>query len=395
MKIGVLTPSLSHEGGGLFDSVRRLSQELLKQGASLRVYSLIDSGTAEDASLWSPLDIKAFPTKGPNRLGYSPALLKEVLERDHDVLITNGLWRYTSRIAVQWAERTGKGYLANPHGMLDAWALANSAFRKRVAGMLYENQHLRRARCIRALCDAEVEAIRSYGLRNPVCVIPNGIDLPAELTTEETEAPWQKDPEFAGSEILLYLGRLHPKKNLSELLRAWKRTNDETSASPGNWRLVIAGWDEVGYEQKLRQLAQELGLQRSIYFAGPLFGEAKAAAYRAASAFILPSLSEGLPMVVLEAWSYGLPVLMTSRCNLPEGFQARAAIAMDTSCASIAGAIRDLIALSGQDRAVMGLRGRQLCAERFNWTRIALQTLEVLGWICDQGARPKAVRDDV
>ena len=63
-----------------------------------------------------------------------------------------------------------------------------------------------------------------------------------------------------------------------------------------------------------------------MHFPGPQFGTAKAAAYRRADAFVLPSLSEGLPMAILEAWAHEKPVLMTDACNLPEGFAARAAI---------------------------------------------------------------------
>ena len=64
----------------------------------------------------------------------------------------------------------------------------------------------------------------------------------------------------------------------------------------------------------------------SVVFLGPQFGAEKSECYRACDAFILPSLSEGLPMTVLEAWSYAKPVLMTAECNLPEGFAAGAAV---------------------------------------------------------------------
>ena len=85
----------------------------------------------------------------------------------------------------------------------------------------------------------------------------------------------------------------------------------------------------------------------SIVFLGPQFGAEKDAnAYRACNAFILPSLSEGLPMTVLEAWAYGKPVLMTPECNLPEGFSAEAALRIGASPEAIADGLRKLIEMS-------------------------------------------------
>ena len=70
--------------------------------------------------------------------------------------------------------------MISPRGMLDPWALRNSAWKKRLAGRLYENRNLRSAACVHALCESEYESIRAYGLTNPVAIIPNGIDLPAD-----------------------------------------------------------------------------------------------------------------------------------------------------------------------------------------------------------------------
>jgi len=98
-----------------------------------------------------------------------------------------------------------------------------------------------------------------------------------------------------------------------------------------NWVLAIAGWDQVGYEGELKNMTSDYGLMSGVRFLGPLFGQEKDATYHACDAFILPSLSEGLPMTVLEAWAYAKPVLMTPECNLPEGFAAGAAVQIGTT----------------------------------------------------------------
>jgi glycosyltransferase involved in cell wall biosynthesis len=106
---------------------------------------------------------------------------------------------------------------------------------------------------------------------------------------------------------------------------------------------------------------------------GPQFGAQKLASYAAAHAFILPSLSEGLPVAVLEAWSHWLPVLMTAGCNLPEGFEAGAALPVEPAPDSIAAGLRTLASLSDSALAEIGLRGRRLVERKFTWSAVAAQ----------------------
>ena len=277
--------------------------------------------------------------------------------------------------------------------MLEPWALRNARWKKRIAALLYQNQHLREAACLRALCEAEAQSISAHGVRNPICVIPNGVDLPqlVESSTLETENPAFQT--FAqGRKVLLYLGRLHPKKNVANLVRAWKQVLNSHPLTSENWVLAIAGWDEGGYEGELKQLTSDCGLTASVSFLGPLFDQEKEAAYRACDTFILPSLSEGLPMTVLEAWAYAKPVLMTPECNLPEGFAAGAALQVGTSPEEIAARLKQLIEMSSEDRRAMGERGRTLAATKFSWPRIGEQMRSIYEWILGGGITPATIR---
>jgi len=271
--------------------------------------------------------------------------------------------------------------------MLDRWALRNSSFKKRIASLLFENRHLREATCIRALCAAEAEAIRETGLKNPVAVIPNGVEAPPPMAGQ-VAPPWAKVSGFGGTKVMLSLGRLHPKKNLIALLEAWRSVCDAAWPEAAEWRLVIAGLDEGGYENELKRCATELGLTESVWFAGPLYGATKQNAYRSAAAFIIPSVSEGLPMVVLEAWSYGLPVLMTAECNLPEGFAAGSALQITPNATSISEGIHVMSAMTGEQRADMGRRGKALTEQKFSWDRIGKEMASVLAWMNGQTSRP-------
>jgi poly(glycerol-phosphate) alpha-glucosyltransferase len=262
--------------------------------------------------------------------------------------------------------------------MLEPWAVGNARWKKRIAAALYENRHLHSAACLRALSEAEARSIRACGLQNPICVIPNGVDLPDLYETNSRGEPNNR-------KTLLYLGRLHPKKNLSNLIRAWKKTFNSQQHSP--WVLAIAGWDQGGYENELKQLAAG----SSIIFLGPQFGAEKSECYRTCAAFVLPSLSEGLPMAVLEAWSYAKPVLMTPECNLPEGFSAEVALRIGSSADDIAAGLRQLVGMSDGDRAAMGTRGRSLVATKFSWPRIGEQMRAVFDWMLGAGM-PNSVR---
>ncbi len=368
--------SLSRLGGGLVSSASHLAQSLARK-SRVKIFGWLDEFTEADGAAWLPLNPQAFPVSGPHAFGYAPSLGKALRTDPVDILHTHGLWTYPS-VATRHAH---KPYLVSAHGMLDAWALQNSRWKKRMAGWFFENAHLRRAACLHALCPAEAEAFRAYGLTNPICVIPNGVDLPEELV--EGDPPWSRSIP-SDHKVLLYLGRLHPKKGLLNLLHAWS----DSQSHP--WHLVIAGWDQGGYETELRELTRRLGLEKSVHLSGPLFGTSKSAAYRGADAFILPSYSEGLPMVVLEAWAYSKAVLMTRECNLSMGFEAQAALEIRPSQDGIAEGLRSLFSIKDEAREKMGLRGKELVATHFNWVTIADQMHAVYEWVLG-GGKPSSI----
>src|SRR5215831_16492403 len=247
MKVGFLVSSVSREAGGLFQSVRGLARAVASPNGSVRVFGISDEQSAVDLQGWRPLSVVTFRPR-LRTWGYSNQLVPAMLDADLDILSVHGLWKYCSVASHRWHRRTGRPYLVHPHGMLDAWALQNARSKKRIAAALYENQHLREAACLRALSEGEARSIRSYGLRNPICVIPNGIDLP---DLSESNAKTQSE----NRKTLLYLGRLHPKKNLANLVRAWNEISNSQPGDSERWGLAIAGWDQGGYESELKRTA--------------------------------------------------------------------------------------------------------------------------------------------
>jgi glycosyltransferase involved in cell wall biosynthesis len=320
------------------------------------------------------------------QFGYAPGLLEKLLALDADILMTHGLWMYPSVVALEWHRRTDRPFIVHPHGMLEAWARNRSRLKKYLAGFFYEKACLRKAASIRALSPSEVHSIRSYGLRNPVCVLPNGIDLP-----DEKEISRAREGKEAGRKVLLYLGRLHPKKGLTLLLHAWARLRGKKSARADGWRLVIAGWSQDGHEAELQNLALDLKISGSVDFIGPQFHQRKSATYARADAFVLPSLSEGLPMTVLEAWAHRLPVLMTPECHLPEAFAQGAAWCVEPEIGALANGLERFFAMDDASRHRMGELGYQLAATHFNGPAIGAQMEDVCHWILGETNRPACV----
>jgi glycosyltransferase involved in cell wall biosynthesis len=249
-----------------------------------------------------------------------------------------------------------------------------------VIGRLFENEHIRHAACLRALTAAEAEAFRAHGLTNPIAVVPNGVEIDASvpLATRAGDAP-----------VLLFLGRLDPKKGVEELLQAWAKVQAGPIGS--GWRLQVTGWGDATYVSRLQCLANDLSLGATVIFTGPLFGAEKATAFRNASGFILPSFSEGLPMSVLEAWSRELPVLMTAECNVAEGFATGAALRITPEPRAIATSLAEFIAMPDRERRAMGAAGRRLVEDRFTSARVATDMHAVYSWVLGSGPQPSFV----
>jgi poly(glycerol-phosphate) alpha-glucosyltransferase len=379
MKVGFLVSSVSRNAGGLFESVRGLAKAVASTKANVRVFGINDEQTALDSQEWRPLSVETYrPQLRP--WGYANQLVPAILGADLDVLSVHGLWKYCSVASRRWHRRTGRPYIVHPEGMLEPWALRNAPWKKRIAALLYENEHLRKAACLRALCEAEALSFRAHGLSNPICVIPNGVELPG---------PGESNTggHSQNRKTLLYLGRFHPKKNVANLIHAWNRIFKSQACKGDSWVLAIAGWDQDGYESELKRIAAV----PSIVFLGPQFSADKSKCYRTCDAFILPSLSEGLPITVLEAWAYAKPVLMTPECNLPEGFSADAALRIGPGPEEIAAGLRSIIEMSDNDRRAMGARGRDLVAKKFAWPRIGEQMRAVSEWMLG-GQMPNTVR---
>jgi glycosyltransferase involved in cell wall biosynthesis len=272
--------------------------------------------------------------------------------------------------------------VVSAHGMLDAWALRNKRWKKMAYGFL-ERANLRRAACLHALTETEVSDYRAFGLRNPVAIIPNGVDVPPLLDAQEF---LDAHPECRNRQVLLYLGRIHYKKGVHLLARTWARLAPRFP----NAHLVYAGPDSENTLSGLRQLVDELGVAERVTFTGMLDAPAKWSALAAAYTFVLPSYSEGFSVAILEALAAARPVIVTDACRFPEIAERQCGWVVRPEPTELEAALAECLSASCARLETIGENGRSVVRTRYQWPEIGRQMSDVYDWALG-GPRPSSV----
>ena len=275
-----LIHSLDPKTGGVLECVQNLQRELIDKG---------------------------FHTEVSANINYN--------FRSDSFHIAHGMWQWPGVVAYNNWQKKDIPYLVYPHGMLDPWfkkAYPLKHLKKQLywwwrQGKILENAH--------AVCFTTEEERRlaqntfwPYKCREIVTGL--GVGVPPGEKNQQVAFFNKKFPQTRGKRILLYMGRIHPKKGLDLLLKAFarqKRSND---------LLVIAApisEDDAYYKTLCREFKDIKG---QILWTDMLEGDLKWGALRAADSLILPSHQENYGMVVAEACSVGTPVLISNKVNL-------------------------------------------------------------------------------
>ena len=350
-----------------------LSEEQARQGCDVSVYYVEkgpDPSVEPDGQL---VDCRSFPLTLPFSnpgvsLGFAKAI-DEAIAR-YDFVHVHAVWNFPTFYAMRSALGKGVPYMVAPQGSFDPWALKQSYWQKKVYGPTCEIPLLNKATCLQALTSREAEQFQQSGIRAPAVVIPNGVDERNFVQQGESLARTLNLPP--GQKTLLFLSRLHPKKGVDVLIKAFARF----SGKRDDVTLVIAGDDAgSGYKGTLMNLVSQSGIGDKCRFVGEVHGRDKFAMLLGADAFALLSHSEGLPVAVLEAMAAALPVIITQDCNLPEVALHEAGEIVHVDIAKAAEAFARV--LDEPCRAkTMGLNGQRLVSERFTWARIARRTIQ-------------------
>jgi glycosyltransferase involved in cell wall biosynthesis len=374
-----IVAGLDPRHGGPSYSVPRLCTALTGQGVDARILTVREAETPDRPFVSvHEQDFAATPILRALRLSSSLARAASAAAGASDVVHAHGLWLIPNVISGRAAAQTGRPLVVSPRGMLQPEALAFSAWRKRLFWTLLQGPAYAGASAWHATSTAEAEEVRAFGVRAPIAVVPNGIDLPQiDVSSGRREGPGR---------TLLFIGRVHPIKGLLDLIAAWARLGDERP----DWTLRIVGPDERGHRAELETMAARLGAHR-IKFCGPAYGEDKAAVLRAADLFVLPSRNENFGLAAAEALAAGVPAIVSRGAPWAGLETERCGWWVERAPEPLFTALRTATALPDAERRAMGLRGRGWMARDFGWDSVAAKMLELYRWVAGGAARPHFV----
>lgn len=384
MRVIHVVPAITNEASGPSYSVVRLCESLIAEGQEVELAALD----------WEPMSstppfLKTFPLGlGPRRLGRSPAMLRwlrsQALSGSVSVLHSHGMWQMNAVYPSWVAAECAITLVVSPRGALSQWAMQNGSWVKRLFWPIIQRPAFDSITCFHATAEAEFWDIRRLGFRQPVAIVPNGIDIP-ELSEAKSSAV----------RTLLFLGRLHAKKGLDMLLPVWRAIQENFP----DWQLRIVGGDDgyhgsSGYLALLRTQAAVLGVKR-VEFVGELHGREKLRAYQSADLFVLPTYSENFGMTVAESLASGTPAIVTKGAPW-QGLETHdAGWWIEIGEKPLTDCLQTALSLDSDSLSAMGRRGRQWMKDEFSWDRVGASMADTYRWLLDRGSsRPAWIRLD-
>jgi len=386
IKILMTVPDLRRDSGGPAKSVPALAHALSDCGLNVSLFAL---DTGEHLSIDNQgellFDLSLCQTGG-SLVERSRALrclsdsLGAEINRPKKVIFHNhGIWTSVNYLSSRIARKNCVPMIISPRGMLEPWALNFKKLKKKVAWYLYQKRDLESACVLHATAKQEALNLRALGLKNPIAVIPNGLELPPKNECVK-----------AGDRIrkVLFLSRIHPVKGLRNLVEAWKDVH------VNGWKIVVAGPDECGHKKEILELVSSAGMTDLFEFHGAAYGQNKWDLIRSADIFALPSFSENFGIVIAEALACCIPVITTNATPWSDLLSHRCGWWIDVGVQPLSEALKEAMTMTDQERFEMGNRGRRLVESSYSWDKIAADMALVYKWVLEGGEPPSNVLMD-
>lgn len=371
MKILMIIPSVSKKWGGTTSSLKNFYYGLTKiVNVKCEIVSTYTENEKNeiDTVLLNNSDFKLFETKSEG-WRYSKELKDYLREniKDFDLVWIHAIWTGTSFFASRYAKKFNIPYIVTPHGMIKSDALQRKGLKKKIYWTLIEKNVFDNASAIH--CITESEKIYSDDLsKTRAFVIPNGIT---------NEIFLEKD--YSKLNSISFIGRFHEIKALDLLLKSL--VNIE------NLNLIVAGGGEKEYEEYIYNLVKELKLENRVILKGFANDEIKREIFEKSLFLVLPSYTEGLSMVGLEAIMNSTPVLTTEKCNFNEVQECNAGIVIkDNKPATIEKYIKIMLEA---DLEVMSKNAYNLALEKFSIDSVSQNIYKEFEKIINETSKPK------
>ncbi len=384
MKVIQVVPSISAESSGPSYSVPALCQGLASVGCDVSLHFL-DDVPSQLANV--PYQVTSYPRRelGLRNLGRSPAMFSGLMgaARTAEIIHNNSLWMmpnvYPSWVVRRLRQRKETPHIklvTSPRGTLARWSLAKGKWKKRIFGALFQYPALRLTDMFHATSEKEYEEIREQGYKQPVVIVPIGMDVP------EVESRVKEDAGRVRK--VVFFGRLHRVKGVDRLMWAWGEVARE------GWELVIAGPD-CGMLAELKGIVVEKKLPR-VSFVGEINGHAKYEFLAGGDVYVLPSDTENFGVTVAESLASGTPVIASQGTPWQGLERERCGRWVPIGVEPLAAALGELMAMNDEERVAMGARGREWMRRDFSWTGIGEKMKAAYEWLLGQGGRPEWVR---
>lgn len=280
---------------------------------------------------------------------------------EETVFVSHGCWQRPTLWGMKLANM-GFKWVFTPHGMLEPWSLAQRQLIKSLYFKFRESPAIQCTNLIRAVSTPEGERLQRMFPNLQVVTIPNCVRLPNDANDDSKSV----DECDRGATKFLFLGRLHQKKCVVELAKAFTSSPLKSRADV---KLIIAGPDDGELSQLLN--LKDDSEADNLLVCGPVYGEQKHKLFREADYFILPSQSEGLPTSVLEAMSYQCVAIISEGCNFPEAFSSGLALPVSPDIESIRTVLVDAVAMPLNSRKTLSKQSRYFVEQNYGTDQVA------------------------
>lgn len=301
--------------------------------------------------------------------------LKKAAEKT-DVIHVNGTWQFTdtfpalaaqnSKCKVVYCPRGGISKVAMSRGKLKKWLMWHLGGQKRA---------LEATDMFHAASMKEAEEIRALGFKQPIAVIPNGIEVP-----EVHHKPFEKT-----NRKIVFFGRIHETKAADHLVEAWGRV----AAEFPEWSIEIAGPD-CGAVPQLKAMIEEKQIPR-VTFVGEFKGRAKYEFLAQADLYVLPSLTENFGITIAEALVCGTPTIASKGCPWEGLVKNDCGWWVDIGADALEKQLREALALSPEALARLGENGRVWMQRDYTWEGIGRKMKLSYEWLVNGADKPEWV----